>query len=211
MKQQPSIIALVGIDGAGKSTIIDLLKNDFATNDVEFIHKVHRENTTRLERMNPDFANSPDAYWAGNFARAWRWAHALDFLKFYEEQFLPRFNAGHSVIADRWIECVIAFANAGTNIRPEIEALLAPCRPADLTIMIDVDPTEAGRRIVLRGDLRPDEHPRLLYEYRRSYQQVLSNAQSKVVWIPSTSVEETKEKVVAAINSFWSENGQVPN
>jgi dTMP kinase len=175
------LVALCGIDGTGKTTTCADLTTHPRLAGAQVVAKRDRRDVQLLRRTFPNAEGCEDALLDGPSATATRWAHALDFLRFYDEAVVPALREAELVVSDRWTPCSIAYADVGTALGGAIAATLAPCKPADLIIYLDVKPEEAVRRIRERGDTQADESLRILRMYRESYESWLPRMATEVV------------------------------
>src|SRR6266542_3723629 len=118
------IVAFCGIDGSGKTTTLDRLREDDRFRFARFVKKQQKDDFQRVLRLAPPSEPLSEAYFEGHFAQAARWAHALDFLRFYETVVQPQESGADLILSDRWSFCTITFADFGTDLRAEIEFLL---------------------------------------------------------------------------------------
>lgn len=175
------IVALCGIDGAGKSSTCTDLGTNPRLAHASVVAKRDRRDTDVLCRRFPEAEADEDRVRAGPYATAVRWGHALDFLRFYEEVAVPAQRDTGLVISDRWTICSIAYADVGTSLGEAVAGALSPCRPADLLIYLDIQPELAFRRIQERGDAQANEALPLLELYRAMYGRWLPKMASDVV------------------------------
>jgi thymidylate kinase len=176
------IVAVCGIDGAGKSSSLTGLRADPRFANAVFVKKRRRDNIDLLRGLEHETWPAESSQLAGPLAEAIRWSHAYDFLRFYENDVAGWLASERLILSDRWTVCSTAFARCGTGLDAEIGALLAPCAAADLLIYLDIEPAEAMRRISARpGGCTADETLTILHEYRRAYEAVLPGAGSPVV------------------------------
>jgi dTMP kinase len=177
------VVAVCGIDGAGKTSTCASVGLQSELRGVAVVGKRDRRDVQLLRRLLPVAEIDEMNLLSGPYAEAVRWAHALDFLRFYDHDVLPRNGQAWLVISDRWTVCSIAYADVGTDLGQQIAAALAPCRPADLIVYLDIDPEAAVHRIRQRGDGRPDESLAILRHYREMYERWLPRSGSEVVRI----------------------------
>ena len=177
-----AIVAICGIDGAGKTSTCAALAAAPTLTGARVVAKRDRRDVELLRARFPTAEDHESGLLQGSYAAAIRWAHALDFLRFYEHEVVPVVDEP-LVISDRWTVCSIAYADVGTALGPTIGAALAPCRPADLVVYLDITPEQAVHRIAGRGDGQADESLAILRRYHDAYDSWLPRLASTVVRI----------------------------
>jgi dTMP kinase len=194
-----TIIAICGIDGSGKSTIIDRLRAEPMLRDACFIKKQDKENINRVIDLNTPIGPMPQAYLKGPLAASIRWAHAFDYLRFYETTVRPLTRRHSILVSDRWSFCPIAFANVGTRLAEDIDFLLRHVGRPDLTIFLDVDAETAFARLQARGPVLDDEHIDLLRAYREAYENYFASYSGPLERIRSTGKDQAYHDARSAI------------
>lgn len=193
------VIAICGIDGAGKSSLVRLLKGDRDFSGTAFIKKTEKGDFDRLVRLASPLGEMPEAYLSGPFSEAIRWAHAFDYLRFFDNEIVPLLCTGKPIIADRWSFCPITFGDVGTRLSAKLEAMLSCVPRPTLTIFLEVDEFTATERLNRRGPLEPDEHIALLRAYRLSYESYFSHYTGPLLRIRNQTIEVTYQTARSAI------------
>jgi dTMP kinase len=176
------LVAITGIDGAGKSSLVNALSEaDLAPGvTVAVVNKRERQCLPRLLRLHGPRSLERDMQYDRGLATAIRWAHAYDFLSFYENEALPALRSSPLVISDRWTLCSIAYANTGVRLGAQVAEALSCCRTPDLVIHLDIDPAVAYQRLYARGEVGPDEDVGILTAYRDAYDELVADDPSVV-------------------------------
>lgn len=177
------IVALIGIDGSGKTTLLEQLQQIPTLAGFAFVKKRKRYAVNSI--IEVDRHSTALDYLHGAFAEGVRWAHAFDFLRFYEEEVIPALDRNKVVVSDRWSICSVAYSCVGPKLHNEIAHILRCVRAADLLIYLDVEPAEAIRRIAEARPLEGDESLELLTAFREGYERVLPQVASKVLRVPT--------------------------
>lgn len=188
------ILALVGIDGAGKTSAIETLKDTFG-DVVAFVKKEKRSNVDAVLNAFPSEAQNANDYLDGPFAVALRWAHAFDFIRFYEDEVQPLLKTKRVIVSDRWSVCSIAYSAVAPGIDQEIRDVLSCVPPADICIHLRVSPQEGLNRIRRTREPLGDEDLSLLRIFLQGYLETLHLCGSEIVNIETTSVFDTTAKV----------------
>jgi dTMP kinase len=141
--KQGKFIVIEGVDGAGKTTQVFRmaeLTNCHVTRQPSYlpVGKVIRE---ILRDKHDDRRPSSE-----QFALMW----ATDRLAQQEQQIMPEIHAGRSVICDRWYHSSMAYQSGGTVTQQWIREINRHALEPDLTILLNVDPGTARRRIADR-------------------------------------------------------------
>lgn len=192
-------IVFCGIDGAGKTTIVQRLKREASLKDALFLKRAEKPNFDRLMRLSRSSIPMPEAYLQGSFADAIRWAHAFDYLRYYEAAIRPIENSGNLVFSDRWSFCSITFADAGTKLGSDVEFLLRCIPRPALTFYLDIDEKTAADRISRRGPLAEDEDLSLLAAYRAAYERYFSAYEGPLVSIKAANEDDIYSQVLAEL------------
>lgn len=204
-RKRAKIVAVCGLDGSGKSSLLKLLRDDPRFGRAVFVSKRSKENVNSVVQFCSDTEHPPDDYVRGPFAEAIRWAYAFDFLKFYEEEVLPHLGQEVLIISDRWSACSITYAEAGTGLGDEIYQLLGCVPPPDLTVYLDVSPDEAVRRIVARGGQNEHEHVDILRGCADAYERwwpKLSSPTARVERVINDDLEAASRRTAALIEQL---------
>jgi dTMP kinase len=155
-----AFVAVEGIDGSGKSTVIELL--------AEMLPRVY-------------VTKEPSGGPIGRLIREWALRggsidphvdvllFAADRIEHYRREIEPKLRENFLVITERYVESSIAYQGAaGVSIEfVKYVNSLVP-RP-DLTIILDVDPEIAVARIAQRGGVEKFEHVSFLRRVREIY------------------------------------------
>ncbi len=150
-----SLISFEGLDGAGKTTQMDLLESWLAEHHIPYIRTREPGGTLlgaeirHLLLHRPELAITP-------------LAEALLFQADRAQHFatvvLPALNRGQLVITDRCFDASIAYQGytrgVGVELVERLSLLATQGRVPDLTILLDLDPTQVHLRTDAARDQR---------------------------------------------------------
>lgn len=166
------LIAFCGIDGAGKSSLVDRLERDGAVGGAVFLRKARKTTVNLVTEYGPTDEGGRRNWIEGPFAENAAAATAIDFLHHYDEQVAPRLAAGEWVVCDRYALCYEAYLLAvGSRFR--FGNIFGRLRRPDLLIYVDAPVTVVVQRHRLRGGATEDEHPEVMRRYRAAYLSLL--------------------------------------
>ena len=151
------LISFEGLDGAGKTTQIELLGHWLKQRDIGFIQTREPGGTAlgkeirQLLLYRPELAITP-------LAEAFLFQ--ADRAQHFATLVLPALAAGTHVITDRCFDSSIAYQGAarsvGAELVEQLSLLAVQNHIPDLTILLDLDPTQVSSRT----DLAQDEQGR---------------------------------------------------
>jgi dTMP kinase len=155
-----AFVAVEGIDGSGKSTVIRLL--------AETLPRVY---VTREPSGGP----------IGRLIREWALRggsidphvdallFAADRIEHYRREIEPKLRENFLVVTERYVESSIAYQGAAGVSIEFVKYINSFVPRPDLTIILDVDPEIAIARIARRGGIEKFEHTTFLRRVREIY------------------------------------------
>ena len=158
------LIAIIGIDGSGKTTQVELLKN--ANRYSVSVHKASSDDRNVIENIH--FKNYI------TYKQMLSVAMTMDLLRTYRSEISTYDNFTLNVW-DRYKYCIQAYFTAEHISYKKTNILLEELRTPDLTIWLKIDPEVAEERIHKRGAAKPLEYADFLSVVQQQYSEVLKN------------------------------------
>ena len=194
-------ITFEGIDGCGKSTQLNLLKDEFTKQGIDFIEVREPGGTAVGEKIRTillDKANDSMT----------RMAELLLFeaarAQITEEVIIPALNKGINVICDRFYDSTTAYqgyANKmGTDLTDFLNLKATNETYPDITILLDIDPQTAYARRAQRGE--EDRIEKLGLEYQEKVREGYLELAKGEDRIKVINADNTPEKIFGQIHSY---------
>lgn len=187
------LIAVEGIDGAGKTTISNYIAKVLRERgyDVVVLKEPSDSEYGRVikssnRRLDPERELE---------------LFILDRIEDVRRNILPALKSGKVVIMDRYYYSNIAYQSAVGLDGNEIKRRNKEIAPQpDLTILLDVDPETALKRIVSRGKLTPFEKLEYLRKVREKFLEYADD--STVIVDASKPLKEVENEVERIVTRF---------
>jgi dTMP kinase len=186
------LIALEGIDGCGKSTQARLLAKALGA-ELTF-----EPGATGLGRVLRPLLLDPEGPARGRRAEAL--LMAADRAQHVEEVIAPAIEAGRWVVTDRYAGSTLAYQGYGRGLDPGalasvVEWALAG-HPADLSVLVDVEPAEARRRLSSAPDRLEGLDPEFHHRVHEGFRSLAENDADHWVVVDGTAAPD---EVAAAV------------
>jgi len=170
------LIALEGIDGAGKTTQAKLLVKWLKSNGVEAVYTSEPTESEIGQIIKRHLRNIRRRYSEEAIALLF----TADRLYHIEKVITPALNKGKVVVTDRYVHSSIAYQTVTTGRRKWIEQINSIAPQPDLSILIDLPVNQAIKRIKTRRKHLYEKH-RFLTKVRREYLRLVKNGQMTLV------------------------------
>ncbi|MCD6494158.1 MAG: dTMP kinase [Archaeoglobaceae archaeon] len=189
------LIAIEGIDGSGKSTIANYLKEELEKEGFRVVVFKEPTNSIYGQKIRQSFNNRLDAHKELEL-------FLLDRKHDVEKNILPALKKGYIIVMDRYYYSTIAYQGARGIDIDKIKKMNEKIAPKpDLVIILDVKPEIGIRRIKERGD-KPNKFEDL--EYLEKVRKIFLELKDDNIVIvdANKNIEFVKNEVLRAIKKF---------
>lgn len=189
------LIAIEGIDGSGKSTIANYLKEELEKEGFRVVVFKEPTNSVHGQKIRQSFNNRLDAHKELEL-------FLLDRKHDVERNILPALKKGYIIVMDRYYYSTIAYQGARGIDIDKIKKMNEKIAPKpDLVIILDVKPEIGIRRIKERGD-KPNKFEDL--EYLEKVRKIFLELKDDNIVIvdANKNIEFVKNEVLRAIKKF---------
>ncbi|WP_175640428.1 dTMP kinase [Metabacillus schmidteae] len=192
------LIAVCGLDGAGKTTQINLLNNWFETNklpcEITKQPTDYYRNDRRVRRYL-DHGECQDMKVLALLAAADRRYHLSAYIE-------PSIKRGMSIITDRYLYSSLAYFKFRGLEHEYVKYLNGDIREPDITIFLDIDPEITLLRVRNRDGQHTkyeEKDPRMFTEIRNHFKEVLP---ATTLLIDATLDKQTiHERIVSEVSN----------
>jgi dTMP kinase len=150
--QSGKLITIEGLDGAGKTTLADALRDALKQRGIPVTLLREPGGVRAAERIRA-IVKDPEAI-IGDRAEALLYAAAR--AQLVEEAILPRLRSGETVLLDRFVDSSLAYQGVGRGLGIEpvraINEFATGGLVADRTLLLELDPGLGRRRSQRRGE-----------------------------------------------------------
>lgn len=193
------IVSVVGVDGCGKSTLIEGVQRTHRHGRAAFMRMSDYANAERLARYRPTEADGVNEWTSGAFGRLRPIATALDFLRFYDDHVLPALEEFDVLYVDRYYPSGLAYGLA-MGIDPELmEALYTRVVRPTMTVHVVLPMEEVGGRLLSRGIMQEDENLELLELHDQALRKVAPLQPNYLEISGAAPLHEGPRRVCAAV------------
>ncbi|MCM8525062.1 MAG: dTMP kinase [Lentisphaeraceae bacterium] len=202
---QEKFIVIEGLEGAGKSTAVNVIKEFLQSNGREDILQCREPGGTKLGETIRDLVKS-NSYNEKIDSRTELLLMYASRIQLVENVIKPALDSGKSVICDRFYYSTYAYQGGGRGIDLGIidsihSASLGDFKP-DLTIYMDIDPKIGLKRAAVRGELDRFEQEKIDFfnKTRDMYLKMAAESDEIKTVDASLSIEEVAEQVRKILN-----------
>ena len=195
------LITFEGIDGAGKSTQIQLLEAEF--NKLGILYKTFREpgGTDLSEKIREILLDKDNLELYSN-AESLLFAAAR--AQLIVEQIKPAIAKGECVICDRFTDSTIAYQGHGRGLNIKnlemINNIATEGLTPDITFILDIDPGKASERIRVESPDRMEAAGIAFFQkIRQGYHQIMEQFPYRCIVI---NAEQSQENISKEINQI---------
>ncbi|GGX57640.1 deoxynucleoside kinase [Saccharospirillum salsuginis] len=196
-------IAICGVDGSGKSTIVNMLEQSGLLNNAFYFRRTKYldGNLELLKRYLPRKYRDARDWKDSSFGKSVGLGILMDFLRCYDEQ-LSTIEKYDCVVFDRYIFCYLAYINLFQDIK-DFKKLTANCIRPNLILYIDAGISNLEQRYSERCSNEEDEDLELMEMFDMSYRRTFDVlGQEYSIIDNSGSFSSTKEQVFGAVQSI---------
>lgn len=202
----PVVLGIDGIDGAGKSTHLDLLQVWLERRGLRVQrHKIYRHGVFH------DTVTDLNRRCAGDHAlHLWplqRHIKLFDSLKYWHEQIEPGLATADVLLFDRYVQTHLAAGAGRYHHDPYARELLAVFPRADAVFVLDLPVEETLRRLAQRTVRTVDENPYMLLRFRTLLLD-LAAAQGHHVLDATSSIEAMQQQIQGVVLQVLRDRGR---
>jgi thymidylate kinase len=194
------IIALCGVDGVGKTTIATMLRNRGQLPAAQFLKKDITTCRSIIDTFHAREYEDHRDFNGGSYGAMRAIADTIDFLQYYSSTIQPITHLPESLtVLDRYSLCYISYLSC---VAPFIDGqrMLSRVAQADLTVLIESDPSLLTERYVARGGADEDENMELMDRFAKAYREHAVRSANAVLRVNNSGdIEETYEVVLREI------------
>lgn len=166
-------VAICGIDGAGKSTLHNMLMNEYSSS-FTFSKKNTSINSNLLLKYHEIKKRNDKAWIQGSFAVANAYCCATDFLNYYDSNLAMASHDNKIVISDRYKLCYLAYARAiNRNVYMHVQKMLFNIPDPIHTFYIQASLDTIIHRLNERKDKTDSENLVTLSKCKDSYETII--------------------------------------
>jgi thymidylate kinase len=202
------VVALCGVDGAGKTTLFRALQERGELPGVSFVGRgpdpAERFVTESFPREHGDERD----WFESEFGNAVAIACALDFADHYHQRVLPLREESSLVVSDRYASCYIAYARAQRPVSTIAVSVLAGVPPPECILFLTAEWDVIRRRLANRParPARPGDEfelPSCQERFLEGYRRLFVDYPSRVVEIENGgTVDEALSRVVGILKEI---------
>lgn len=169
------IVCFCGIDGSGKSTLIDKIKTSALAENFLFKSFNYRDNVAQFINQNPKIDISSINRYSYRAKSRLVDAYAIDFVNFYKNEIESLEDTKKIILCDRWFHDILAFESS-LSVKSKItEKLFTGINKGDLIFYINAIPEIAYKR-QLRVGILSKKNLSLLVDYYNGYNNYFKNS-----------------------------------
>ncbi|MGB4847131.1 MAG: hypothetical protein WBP41_04385 [Saprospiraceae bacterium] len=195
------LICFCGIDGSGKSSIINNFKKIYTNNYYIFKAFNYRENVNKFIIANPEILPGNIQLYTKFYRRALLEAYILDFMYFFKIEIEPLLESDHIIICDRWYHCILAFALCLNIKNTQLLNSFIKIPKGDLIFHIKSDPLFAYKRQKFSTSSFRKELT-LLEEYANGYNTYFEVNKLNTIIIENLDINISTQLVLNSINDL---------
>jgi dTMP kinase len=202
-------IVVEGLEGAGKTTALELIKNLLSGQGINFVTTREPGGTPLAEKMRDIVKSETEELLTPEAELLLMYASRIQLI---ENVIKPALNDGKWVLGDRHDMSSLAYQGGGRQIDQGLlmairNAVLKGFEP-DLTILMDLDPKIGLARAAARGALDRIEREQIeFFERTRAVYLSLANNNPKVIVIDaSKTLEEVQLQLTASLTNWVNAN-----
>ena len=173
------VLAFCGIDGSGKSSLINRLEEDQLLPNARFARKSVSTNVQLVSKLYADSPNNPEDWLRGPFAESIGAAWSLDFASHYLTEIEPALSNCQYLVCDRYVQCASAILHL-TNTAASWHNMLRKFTKPNLIVFIDTDVLVASSRWNDRGSIKPHENEIVQRKFREAYSEVFKKCSTEI-------------------------------
>lgn len=202
-------IVVEGLEGAGKTTALELIKKVLSRQSIEFVTTREPGGTPLAEKMRDIVKSETDEMLTPEAELLLMYASRIQLI---ENVIKPALDESKWVLGDRHDMSSLAYQGGGRQID---QNLIMPIRNAvlkgfepDLTILMDLDPNVGLARAAARGALDRIEREQIaFFERTRAVYLSLAENNSKVIVIDAgKDLESVQAQITDALTNWLSKN-----
>lgn len=201
--RKTNIIAVCGVDGAGKTSLLKKLQSEINETENHFLFKDFKSNIKNVEKFHARLYNDGRDWTEGQFAKSAAIATSFDFIYHYEKNILPLIGKTKNIFCDRYSFCYQSYLSSVGCEKEFINSFFSKIIQPDIIIYISIPMEIINDRYNMRGGAVENETTESIRLFKESYENQIPKSTVPVVEISNVgSFEESYEKFKSIICKY---------